>query len=346
MTFVQPRIVGSAALKLPPQTAQTTDFLEAVKATLRHERHGILGAWQYSDSHYEGDPVHGASLWEAFLKASLDYYPLRSEIELIQHHAGRLLNPQREPVVLVDFGPGPRQAVFDKTVPIARLFKSVAAYCPIDISRDYLLAVCQTLHAENPSIPMQAFNLDFFADDIPLPEGPARLGLFFGSSISNIEGSPTDGLPEDEIVRQLARLRIALGPRGALLMAYDANQDKDSIMRSYLHPLQIAFGSNIMHRIKRDLPVYGDFEPEAWRYEPVWHAATHQLCHTVVCERDQTFWLDNERFSIKAGERFILNNSYKYPVQKMQEWGARAGFAHQDCVMDSDNREALHLMAA
>lgn len=345
MTFVQPHIIGSAAHALPPAATQT-GFLEAVKATLRHERHGIVGAWQYSDSHYDGDPVHGALLWEAFLKASKDYYPLRSEIELIQHHARRLLRFQREPVTLVDFGPGPQEAVLDKTVPIARLFARIAGYCPVDLSRDYLLAACRTLHNENPAIPMQAFNMDFFVDDIPLPGDHARLGLFFGSSISNIEGSPADGLPEDEIVRQLTRLRLALGPRGSLLMAYDANQDEGSIMRSYLHPLQVAFGSNLMHRIKRDLPVFGDFDPEAWRYEPVWHAATHQLCHTVVCERDQTFWLDNERFAIKSGERFTLNNSYKYPVHKMREWGARAGFTHQDCVMDSKNREALHLMAA
>jgi uncharacterized SAM-dependent methyltransferase len=346
MTALQPQIIQSPTLRAIPRTDQTKDFLAAVKATLRHERHGILGPWQYSDSNFSGDPVRGALLWEGFLKSSKDYYPLQNEVRLIHENAARLLKRQKRPVILVDFGPGPRQAVLDKTIPIARIFKDVAGYCPVDISRDYLISACEVVHRENPDILFKAFNMDFFGEDIPLPAGHARLGLFFGSSISNLEGNPEDGIPEEEIIRQLSHLHRVLGEDGALLMAYDANQDEASILQSYLHELQKAFGVNVMHRIKRDLPIHGDFDPYAWKYEPVWHEKTHQLCHTVICERDQSFWLDDERFDIKAGERFILNNSYKYPVQKMREWGEKAGFSRQSHVMDHQNREALHLMAA
>lgn len=58
---------------------------------------------------------------------------------------------------------------------------------------------------------------------------------------------------------------------------------------SYKWPL----GQTLYNRIKRDLPIYGSFDPDAVNgiYGFIWYPKTYQSCHTVICDRDQTFLL-------------------------------------------------------
>ncbi len=347
MPPLQLSVVQGASIASNPTLNENTLFLSDMQALFRKERHGHVGAWQYSDNEGAHDPVRGAILWEAFLKASKDYYPLHTEIELIRNKAGLLIGKRVNPVWLTDFGPGPPQTVRLKTLPIKKHFQHVVGYSPIDLSETYLHEASQVVFEDQPNISLKAFHADYFTDYIQLPKGNhTPFGLFFGSTISNFEGRPEDGMPTDAIINQLVRLKEILGNGGELMMAYDANQDEQSILSSYMHELQMEFGRNIMHRVVRDLPVYGNFYPDAWRYEPQWHAQTHQLCHTIICEKDMDFWLGDEHFKPKAGESFILNNSFKYPVEKMNEWSQQAGWGTQHHEMDAKNRVALQLMAA
>lgn len=343
MTALQLQVVRGRSISESPVSDENLAFMEDMKATFRHERHGIAGLWQYSSSHHADDPVRGALLWENFLRSSSDYYLVPNEVQLINDYAGDLIADKKSPVVLVDIGPGPERAVFTKTLSVKRHL-DVKMYCPIDKCSDYLISAGQVLNRNQAGIPIKAFHVDYFKDEITIPKIARSFGVFFGGTIGNFEGHPDEGLPEQRIITQLRHIHEILGPDGTLMMTNDANQDKESILKSYLHPLQIAFGSNIMYRVARDLPVYGYFYPDAWHYEPVWHEKSHLLAHTIICDREQTFWLGGERFNIKAGESFILNNSYKYPVQKMKEWAEIAGFQDQRCVMDKQKRQALHVM--
>lgn len=320
-------------------------FLSDMQALFRKERHGHVGAWQYSDRQTDNDPVRGAYLWESFLKATKDYYPLINSMKLIKDKSGLLIGQRDEPTWLSDFGCGSAKATRGKVIPIKQHFKNITGYSPIDRSHTFLIEASGAMDNEQKGISIKAFQADYVEDEIKLPHGK-NFGVFLGSTISNIEGHPQDGIPVEEIISLMAKLKEVLGDNSELLMDYDANQDEQSILASYMHELQMEFGRNIMHRVVRDLPVYGDFDPNAWRYDPVWHEKTHQLCHTIVSERNMDFYIGNERFKIMAGERFILNNSFKYPVEKMREWCQQAGWSTQSHVTDYQNRIALQLMAA
>lgn len=345
MTALKLQIIqGSSIAQQPVIVDEMAEFLSDMEATFRREKHGVAGLWQYSSSNHADDPVRGALLWEDFLKTSKDYYLLSNEVRLIRDRAGDLIQDKDSPVILVDIGPGPEQAVFSKTLPVKHHFKDVKMYCPIDKCAEYLVSAGNLLHDDQLGLPVKAFHVDYFKDEIVIPKAARAFGIFFGGTIGNFEGHPDEGLPEERIISQLRHIREILGPDGTFMMTNDANQDADSILKSYIHPLQIAFGSNIMHRIARDLPVFGHFYPDAWHYEPIWHPKSHVVAHTIICDREQTFWLGEERFNIKEGESFILNNSYKYPVEKIKEWSSIAGFKNQQHIMDHENRQALHVM--
>lgn len=335
---------GQSVKNIPAPVQEMFRFLSDMQATFRGEKHGVVGHWQYSSSHYAGDPVKGAALWESFLNSPNDYYLLPNEIRLIQEKAGYLLSNIEGPTVVVDFGQGPAQSVQNKTVPVMRHLKNIAAYCPIDMCKDYILEASDVINREWPNLPLKGYHVNYFHDRIKIPKTGKPLGLFFGGTLGNVDGHPDNGLPENVIIEHLRTMKEILGENAFFIMANDTNQDEISILQSYKHKLQMAFGSNLMYRIKRDLPVYGNFDPEAWHYEPVWHAQTYQICHTVVCDKDQSFLLGNERFNIRRGESFILNNSYKFPTEKIKEWSAKAGFLHRQHVMDHENRMALHVL--
>jgi len=345
MALPQLSVVHGESLSSQISIDENALFLSDMQSLFGKERFAHVGSWQYSDSESANDPVKGAFLWENFLKATKNYYPLSGGIELIKDKSGLLIGNRTEPTWIADFGCGSEKATTGKVIPVKRHFKNVTGYSPIDKSHTFLVEASTAIEQDQSGIPIKAFQADYAQDEIQLPNGK-NFGIFFGSTISNIEGRPEDGMPIDEIISLMTKLKSVLGDDGELLMDYDANQDEQSILASYMHDLQIEFGRNIMQRVKRDLPVFGDFDANAWRYEPVWHEKTHQLCHTIVSERDMDFYLGDERFKIKAGEKFILNNSFKYPVEKMKEWCQEAGWNTQSHVMDNQNRMALQLMAA
>ncbi len=337
---------GRSLRSIPVLAHEMLRFLSDVQATFRGEKHGVVGHWQYSSSQYDGDPVCGAQLWEEFLKTTSDYYLLSNEIRLIEENAKKLLDGIQEPVVLVDFGQGPAQAVRNKTVPIMRQLKNIVAYCPLDTCEDYIYEAGEIIAQERPDLPVHGYHVDYLKDEIKIPKSKSAIGLFFGGTIGNVAGHPHDGLPEDLIISQMHTFKNILGENSSMIMTNDTNQDEASILQSYNHQMQVAFGSNLMHRIKRDLPVYGNFDPTAWHYEPIWHAKNHQLCHTIICDKSQNFLLGNERFNIKAGEKFILNNSFKFPVEKIKLWSEAAGFSVQDHFTDDQSRQAVYLLKA
>lgn len=337
---------GHSVRNIPAHAYEMLRFLSDIQATFRYEKHGVVGQWQYSSSLNKNDPVRGAALWEEFLKAPNNYYLLPNEIRLIQERVGQLLSGIDNPVVLVDFGQGPAQTVLNKTVPIMRHLSAIAAYCPLDTCKDYIIEAGEIVSRERPGIRIDGYHVDYYRDEFEIPKIAPALGLFFGGTIGNVSGHPNDGLPEAQIVSYLRRIKRILGNNAYLIMTNDTNQDETSILQSYCHEMQIAFGSNLMHRIKRDLPISGGFNPESWHYEPVWHAENHQLCHTIVCDQAQKFMLGKEKFNIEIGERFILNNSFKFPVEKIIEWAKKVGFESQKRFMDHENRQAIYLFKA
>lgn len=330
-----------------PSHEWQSQFLRDMQDLFSQKRHGHVGAWQYSDSEHKDDPVRGAFLWQAFVKASNDYYIISTEQELISKASGSLLGHTGMPTTLVDFGPGSEKAVRTKTIPIKSHLENVVAYCPIDLSDTFLEEASRVVRVDQPNISIVPYHADYMHDEITLPDHQGRkVGIYVGGTIANVEGHPNNVMPDDKVISLLERFRHILGDNAELIMAYDANQDEVSIVASYSHPLQREFGRNIMHRVKRDLPVIGNFDADAWIYEPVWHAKTHQLCHTVIAQKDMDFYLGRERFIILRGESFILNNSFKYSVEQMQEWAEKAGWSQQKIVMDDQKRVALHHLQA
>jgi uncharacterized SAM-dependent methyltransferase len=332
-------------LQLEQSIDANLEFANAAKATLSKRSVAVLGQYQYSHSEYSDDPVRGALYWERFIASTDAYYPIYKEGEIAQKYADDIARHVGDIDVLVDIGPGSEKAVTEKTLPILNAFSSASYYAPIDICEDYVSGAQDLVKARRPDIRMASNIIDYNHEQALLPKGK-KLAISFGSTVSNVPADERSPIPFDEVVKLLKTFGKVINGKGHLIITHDANNDEQSVVASYDHPDQRAFGSNVMYRIQRDLNVSGNFKPQAWKYDPVWHAEKHLLAHTIKATADQTFMIDDELFQIRKGDEFILNTSYKYPVDLFREMTLKAGFETVETYMDDENRMAMHLLKA
>ena len=321
-------------------------FLTDIRDLFEGRRSGHVGHWQYSDSLFPGDAVRGAALWEAFIRSTKDYYVLFNEIALIRENGAAIAHGLGPFSKVIEFGPGSREAMTNKTIPLLTQIRLApnAVYVPFDISDEFAKGASNTIVQAMPWLDTQTITGDYLEDPLPTIDRPGNtLGVFI-NNLPNIASSDTGGIPADKVKTLLRRFSGMLGANSHLLVTYDSNQDERSIFAAYDHPLQRAFGSNLMHRIVRDLPVTRGFDPTAWRYEPIWKPENHQVCHTVFCEKAQAFRLGDNSYSIEKGQSFVLNNSFKYPSGLVEKLAKQAGFETINVVKDRQDRIAMHML--
>lgn len=331
-------LVASRAVLSPDDK---TAFLEEARAMWRHERPVDLGAWCYLDA--------GVSLWQEFTKHADSYYVNRSEAALIARHApeiGALVRKgldQNAGVILGELGPGSRHAVRRKTWPMVAAVDP-DLYVAADHAAGALDEAQSVLKELRPALPVRRLEIDFNRAVLPLPEDGRRVVVQFGSTIGNVSGWPGGKVPPEALRDALTVYRKSLRRGDYLVIGYDANQDEESLIAAYGHPLSIAFGENLLSVMAAHLPMEG-FKIPDFRYVPSWHPDSHLMAFELVAQADGSFRLDGERIAYRKGERFNFLGAYKYPVAMFRAEARRAGLEPVRAFLDDQKRVGLHVLA-
>ena len=114
-----------------------------------------------------------------------EYYPTRSELDLLREHAPDIASLFPQASALVEFGSGSSR----KARILLRAAASVEAYVPVDISGDFLREDAVRLRRDFPHLSIIPVVADFTAM-AELPGEIAampRAGFFPGSTIGNFE---------------------------------------------------------------------------------------------------------------------------------------------------------------
>lgn len=149
---------------------------------------------------------------------------------------------------------------------------------------------------------------DFFANEDAYLDGQALI-CSFGSTISNIVNPVSAELPQEALVDSLSKMALAAN-KGWMLIGFDSDHDGERIKNYFKkHAL---FQLNIFDRMVAELPIKGDFDPKAFTYKPEWVAASGQLAHIAIVNRDINFHVGKTPISLKKGQRLHIKNSYKF----------------------------------
>lgn len=300
-----------------------SDFKQDVLDLLDRKKGGHVQHWLYTDRMRQTGS--GSRLFLDFIQAHGPYYIYRDEITLINRVASTVAADLRSDVV-VDFGVNPNATKF-KVMPIIKGISNVRVLAGVDVSEKYLKHSARVARENMPLVETRMYRQDFHdaAGRVPLPEGH-KLGLLFGSSISNQEMREGAHYPMSQIIGNLDDFRNHLGEEAEMIVTYDANHDGPSVIESYSHPKWSEHVLGIMYDIDRSLKTGGDFDPKNWKHKVVWDDAHYVAHQCAVATKPQSLEIGDRRYRFRAGERFVVVNNMKFPHNIAHEIFEAAGF--------------------
>jgi len=275
---------------------------------------------------------YGSQLFDAITELP-EYYPTRTEIEILRRHGAAMADRLGRGKVLIELGSGSSLKI---QVLLAALQPLV--YIPVDISKDHLLESAHALAIRFPGLSIRAACADYSAPfELPLDGDAGEPAAFFpGSSIGNFE-------PE-EARRLLQRVAEVLGEGGRLLVGVDLRKDPGILHRAYndSQGVTAAFNLNVLTRINRELG--GGFDPSTFAHRATFNELEHRVEMHLVSQRDQRVEVAGQAFDFVRGESIHTESSYKYATDDFRRLAATAGFAAEAVWTDPEALFSVHCL--
>jgi L-histidine N-alpha-methyltransferase len=245
-----------------------------------------------------------------------EYYPTRTELGILRRHAGAMAAAIGPHALLVEYGSGSST----KTRLLLDRLAEPAAYVPVDISREHLLASAEALAAHYPKLRVVPVCADFTAR-FALPEvtGADRVvGYFPGSTIGNFGPA--------EARKFLADVAEQCGPGGALLIGVDLQKPRAVLEAAYddARGVTAEFNRNLLRRANRELGA--DFDLAAFDHRAFWNAALGRVEMHLVSRRDQVAHVAGRAIPFAKGETIHTENSHKYTLESFEALAHGAGW--------------------
>lgn len=290
------------------QAPATESFREAVLRGFQNEQKQVPSKFLYDE--------RGSELFSKICEQE-EYYPTRTEIGIMQRHGAAMAEAIGPRVRLVEYGSGSSR----KTRLLLDRLTDVAAYVPVDISREYLLESAEALADEYPSVPVQPVCADYtapFTLPDPLPSTARTVVYYPGSTIGNF-------LPE-EAREFLRRIADTVGPEGGLLLGVDLQKDIDILEAAYNDAAGVtaAFNKNLLRRMNRELEA--TFDLDRFEHEAVWNPERTCIEMHLRSTTAQSVTVANETFSFEDGETIHTEDSHKYTLASFAQLAKEAGF--------------------
>ena len=301
-------------------------FRADVHAGLAQAQKAIPARWFYDTT--------GSALFED-ITALPEYYPTRSETDLLTRHAADIAAAVGPGRAVVELGSGS-----STKTPLLLGAIAPAAYVPVDISGDFLRDSAAALAARFPGLPIYPVEADFTQrvamprEICPLP----KLGFFPGSTIGNMVARTAVDL--------LRNWREALGVESLLLIGIDRIKDIAVLERAYDDPAGVtaAFNLNLLERINRELG--GDIPVENFTHRAIWNDVHARIEMHLVAACDMDFTVDEHDYHMAAGETIHSENSHKYGARDANLLLRASGWTPVATWDDTDPAFALILAEA
>lgn len=275
----------------------------------------------------------GSALFEK-ITALPEYYPTRTEIEILRDHACEIARETPPGSVLIEFGSGSSL----KTELLLSEMHDLYAYIPIDISDAALRGAQARIEERFPDLRVLPLRGDF-AQPIPMPPavaGRPRLGFFPGSTIGNLE-NPT-------AIKLLANMAQMLGANGRLVIGADLKKDEHRLVSAYDDSAGVtaAFNLNLLKRANRELGA--DFDVGQFDHLAEYDSNRGRIEIFLVSQAEQTVEVLGRRFRFAAGERVHTEHSHKYDIEGFHALAARAGWQPVHVWTDAERLFSVHIL--
>jgi dimethylhistidine N-methyltransferase len=316
--------IGPFSLYDYPITSES--FRDQVLRGLTQPRKSIPSKFFYDEA--------GSRLFDDICELD-EYYPTRTELAILREHAKEMVACMSSNVLLVELGSGSST----KTRLLLDHLTDAAAYVPVDIAREHLIAQAALLLDAYPKLEVIPVCADYTRRfEIPKPTHPAdSLAFYFpGSTIGN--------LTHKEAVNLLVHLRaLAHGPCG-MLLGVDLKKDALVLEAAYddKKGVTAAFNLNLLTRINRELGA--DFDTTKFRHRAPYQADRSRIEMHLVSTCEQTVRIGEDAIRFDEGEAILTEYSHKYGLDDMKRIADEGGFTVERVWTDEKRLFSVQLL--
>src|SRR5262245_13726515 len=318
-----PALARVALLSEPHST--TESFAADVTAGLTADPKALPAKYFYDST--------GSRLFERITELP-EYYPTRTELEILKTHAAdiaKLLPPQS---AMVEFGSGSGR----KASILLRAAPHVAAYLPVDISSEFLHQEAELLRRNFPKLAVVPIDADF-CRPFTLPDEVTQLprAVFFpGSTIGNFE--------PHEACTFLRNAGKILGPGAMLIVGVDLVKDRAVLNAAYNDAAGVTarFNLNVLARINRELGA--NFNLKCFEHHAFFNRERSRIEMHLASIRRQKVKLNGEIIEFRAGETIHTENSYKYTLKSFAALARGAGWTVKASWTDPNKYFAVYAL--
>ena len=283
--------------------------------------------------------ARGSELFEE-ITALPEYYPTRTERELLRRSAGQIA--ARAAVdTLVELGSGSSEKtrlLLDQLAGTG----SLQRYVPLDVSESALRGAMSAVAREYPALAVHGVVGDFteHLELLPASQGGRRLVAFLGGTIGNLLPVERTGF--------LTALRAALEPGELLLLGVGLATDPAVMVPAYDDAAGVTaeFNRNVLHVLNRELGA--DFKADAFDHLAVWDATQEWIELRLRARRAMTVRLPAVDMTVHYAkhEEMRTEVSAKFRRDRLGTELVGAGFGDHLWWTDPAERFALVLAAA
>jgi len=306
----------SNQIKLHDLKPSQNHFLAEVLSGLRKSSKELPSKYFYDEL--------GASLFERLCTLD-EYYIPQVEAAIMEKYIGEMVELLGPRVLLIEFGSGDCA----KTRTLLEHLRDLAAYVPLDISREQLLRTAEGIASDYPVMEVLPVCADYTSRfEMPALKRAANrvVAYFAGSNIGNF-----DPIPAKKFLEHIAGV---CGEGGGLLIGVDLKKDPGVLHRAYndSQGVTAAFNLNLLRRINRELGC--DFQLEWFKHYAFYNSREGRAEMHLISLRDQTIHLNNVTIPFAKGESIWTESSYKFTLDEFEQLAASAGFKVEHVWVD------------
>jgi L-histidine N-alpha-methyltransferase len=280
----------------------------------------------------------GSELFERITELP-EYYPTRSEREILDGRAGEICEAANSPASLIELGSGSARKT-RVLLDAMRGANCLDTYCPVDISEEITRDTAERIADEYSGVRVRGLVCDFEFDLERVPVGGPRVIALLGGTIGNFAPHQRAGF--------LRRISNLLGPDDRFLLGTDLVKDPAVLEAAYNDSAGVTaeFNKNVLAVLNRQLGA--DFDLDAfehvarWDPENLWmDIRLRSLANQVVDFRALDLLVP-----FGAGEEMRTEISTKFLRQGLEGIYHEAGLELTDWWTDRDGLYALSLARA
>lgn len=291
---------------------------------------GLRAAQKTLPSKYFYDR-QGSQLFDSICELP-EYYPTRTEMAIMQSHAGEMGEMIGPDAMIVELGSGSSV----KSDSLLKATPRPLCYVPVDISEEHLLEAAAKLAQRFPDIEVLPVAADFSQPfDLPVPKSTIskRVVYFPGSTIGNFRPEAARKL--------LAQIAKIAGPGGGMLIGFDLVKDRSTLEDAYNDSAEVtaAFNKNLLRRINRELD--GDFMVDRFRHRAIYNEPHRRIEMHLVSDERQVVQIGEVQVPFAAGESIRTELSHKYRTEAFECLARASGFSRGTVWTDPERLFAV-----